>query len=73
MTVFAKKVAVAIEKVVSCKRIGIAVLGLEVPHAHLHLVPINNESDISFSKPRVEMSPEEFSALAARISSLIEL
>ena len=73
MTVFAKKVAVAIEKVVSCKRIGIAVLGLEVPHAHLHLVPINNESDISFSKPRVEMSTEEFSALAARISSLIEL
>lgn len=67
MMIFAKKVAQALEKVVPCKRIGIAVLGLEVPHAHIHLVPINSESDISFSAKRLEMSSEEFSSLADRI------
>jgi len=52
MMVFSKKVARAIEKVVPCKRIGVAVLGLEVPHAHIHLIPINSEADISFSRPK---------------------
>jgi len=51
MSVFSKKVALAIENVIPCARIGIAVLGLEVPHAHIHLIPINSETDISFSKP----------------------
>ena len=68
MMVFAQKVAKAIEKSVSCKRIGVAVLGLEVPHAHIHLVPINSENDISFSKPRVKLTPDEFMALAEDIS-----
>jgi len=57
---FAKKVALAIEEVVECKRIGIAVLGLEVPHAHVHLVPINGIYDIDFSKPKLSFSSEEF-------------
>ena len=67
MMVFAKRIAKAIEKVVPCKRVGVAVLGLEVPHAHIHLVPLNSESDISFSKPRVKLSQEEFAELAKKI------
>lgn len=69
MMVFAKKTGLAIEKVADCKRIGIAVLGLEVPHAHIHLVPIQSEADIRFDKERVKMSPEEFTALAAEINT----
>jgi histidine triad (HIT) family protein len=71
MMVFAKRVAIAIEKVVPCKRVGVAVLGLEVPHAHIHLIPINSESDISFQKPRVKMLPEEFKSLAKEISEAL--
>lgn len=67
MNVFAKKVALAIEKVVACERIGIAVLGLEVPHAHIHLIPINGIYDIDFSKPKLKLSQKEFEELAARI------
>nr|NQU91912.1 HIT family protein [Bacteroidota bacterium] len=64
---FSKKVALAIEKVVDCKRIGIAVLGLEVPHAHVHLVPINGIYDIDFSKPKLRFSQEEFLEIAESI------
>ncbi len=64
---FAREVAKAIEAVVPCERIGTAVVGLEVPHAHIHLVPINQIDDLRFDKPRVEMSPEEMSQLAAEI------
>ena len=67
MMVFAKKIARAMEKVVPCNRIGVAVLGLEVPHAHIHLVPINSEADISFSKPKLSLSEEEFKTLAEAI------
>jgi histidine triad (HIT) family protein len=70
---FAKKVALAIEKVVECKRIGVAVLGLEVPHAHVHLVPINGIYDIDFSKPKLKLSNEEFEQLAESISANINL
>lgn len=66
---FAKNVAKAIEKVVPCERIGVMVAGLEVPHAHVHLVPINAIGDLSFSNPRVEMSKEEFEALAQKIAA----
>ncbi|MDR2011227.1 MAG: HIT family protein [Bacteroidales bacterium] len=65
--VFAKKVAKAIEKNVKCKRIGIAVIGLEVPHTHIHLVPMDNEKDLSFSNPRVKLSNDEFVELAEKI------
>ena len=60
MMVFAKKVAKAIEKAVPCKRIGVAVIGLEVPHAHIHLIPISQEGDMDFKKEHVHMTPEEF-------------
>lgn len=68
MFLFAKKVARAIEKVVPCERIGIAVLGLEVPHAHIHLVPVNTVYDIDFSKPKLQFTKEEFMELAGAIS-----
>lgn len=67
LTTFAKKVALAIEKTIECKRIGVAVLGLEVPHAHIHLVPLQTESDISFSRPKLKLSQEEMESIAAGI------
>ncbi len=67
MMVFSKKVARAIEKVVPCKRIGVAVLGLEVPHAHIHLIPINSEADISFSRPKLQLTDEQFREIARKI------
>lgn len=72
MIVFAKKVAVAIEKNVECKRIGIAVLGLEVPHAHIHLIPINHGNEINFQNERVSLSKNEFSVLANEIFNTFE-
>lgn len=66
--VFAKKVAAKIEKVVSCKRIGLMVAGLEVPHAHIHLVPINAVSDLSFSNAK-EATPEALAEIAAKITA----
>jgi histidine triad (HIT) family protein len=67
MMIFAKKVAKAIQKVVPCKKIGIAVLGLEVPHAHIHLVPINELGDINFDRPKLELEKETFISLAEAI------
>ncbi|MCE1154611.1 MAG: HIT family protein [Bacteroidales bacterium] len=68
MMVFAKQVAVAIKAAVPCKRVGMAVLGMEVPHAHIHLVPLNKESDLSFQKAPVELNREEMAALARLIA-----
>jgi histidine triad (HIT) family protein len=56
---FAKKIAFAIEKAVPCKRVGMAVIGLEVPHAHVHLIPIQQENEMNFRNPKLELSPEE--------------
>ena len=67
MNVFAKKVARAIEKVVECERIGIAVLGLEVPHAHIHLIPINHIHDINFARPKLKFTDAEFNVIAENI------
>ena len=67
MMVFAKKVAKALEKAVPCKRIGVAVIGLEVPHAHIHLIPISQEGDMDFKKEHVHMSDEEFREVQKRI------
>lgn len=72
MTVFAKTVAKAIEKAVPCKRIGVAVMGLEVPHAHIHLIPINKESDMIISNPKQKLSNEEFVAIAESIKTVWE-
>ncbi len=65
---FAKSVARAIEKTFPCKKVGQAVIGLEVPHAHIHLIPINKESDMLFSNPKLKLSPEEFADIAKRIN-----
>ena len=66
---FAKKVAIALEKAVPCERIGVTVIGLEVPHAHVHLIPINALNDMNFAKPKLTMSAEELEMLAASISA----
>lgn len=65
---FAKEVAVKIKKVVPCVKIGVAVIGLEVPHAHMHLVPMNHIGDLNFTKERVKLTPDEFNRLAEEIS-----
>lgn len=65
--VFAKSVAKAIEKVIPCKRVGVAVIGLEVPHAHIHLIPINKESDMVISNPKLKLTEEEFKMIADSI------
>ena len=65
----AKKISHAIKKVVPCERVGVSVIGLEVPHAHVHLVPINSISDLDFTKDRVKLSSEEFKELADKISA----
>ncbi len=66
MHIFAKKIAKAIEKIVECKRIAVVVLGLEVPHAHIHLIPMNNESDVHFSNTKLNFSDEEFRNIASK-------
>jgi histidine triad (HIT) family protein len=65
---FAKKVALAVENVIPCQRIGIAVIGLEVPHAHIHLVPLQTLYDIDFKKPKLKIPREEFELVAGKIS-----
>jgi histidine triad (HIT) family protein len=65
---FTKRVALALKKAIPCKKVGVAVLGLEVPHAHIHLVPLNSESDINFSKPKLKLTAEEFTEIAAKIA-----
>lgn len=66
---FAKKVAQAIEKTVSCNRIGITVIGLEVPHAHIHLMPINTMDDMNFSRPKLSPTQEELVSIAREINN----
>ncbi|MBN2862382.1 MAG: HIT family protein [Bacteroidales bacterium] len=67
LTVFAKKVAAAIKASIPCNRIGIAVLGLEVPHAHIHLVPMDSMEDVNFRNPKLKLTPEEFAEIAENI------
>ncbi|WP_181305467.1 HIT family protein [Rufibacter sp. XAAS-G3-1] len=64
---FAQKVAAAVKKAVPCKKVGVAVIGLEVPHAHVHLVPINQISDMNFSSPKLKLEPEVMEEIAKRI------
>lgn len=68
LTLFARKIAKAMEKAIECKRIGVAVIGLEVPHAHIHLIPIIEERDMYFSKPKMTLPAEEMEAIAAAIA-----
>lgn len=73
MIIFSKKVAVAIKSHIRCNRIGIAVLGLEVPHAHIHLVPMDTMEDINFRNPKLKFSDEEFKEIAGAISKKVKL
>ncbi|MCR9153048.1 MAG: HIT family protein [Bacteroidetes bacterium] len=68
---FSKVVAQAVGKAIPCERVGVAVIGLEVPHAHVHLVPINNVSDIDFSRAKMQFPAEEMEAVALKIASYI--
>lgn len=72
MTIFAKKVAQAIQKAIPCQRIGLMVIGMEVPHAHIHLIPINKESDMILSNPRLKLMPEEFDNIATEIKKNLQ-
>jgi histidine triad (HIT) family protein len=67
LMLFAKKVAAALEKTVSCKRVGLMVLGMEVPHAHVHLIPINKEGDMSLANSPIQLSQEEMADLASAV------
>lgn len=68
---FSQKIAKAIEATIPCKKIGIAVIGLEVPHAHIHLIPINDIYDIDFKKPKLQLTSEELSEIARKIKENI--
>ena len=68
---FAQKVAKGMDKVIACERIGVAVIGIEVPHAHIHLVPLNNVSDINFERPKLKFSEFEMKSVADLIKSAI--
>ncbi len=69
--VFSKRVAMAIKKATDCRRVGVAVIGFEVPHAHLHLVPMNGMSDINFANPKLKLSGEELTSTATKIISFL--
>jgi histidine triad (HIT) family protein len=71
LMLFAKKLAPAIEKAIPCKRLGLAVIGLEVPHTHIHLVPLQEVGDINFTKPKLKPSAEELAGVAASIRSYL--
>ncbi|MBQ7310737.1 MAG: HIT family protein [Alistipes sp.] len=68
MVVFAKQIAAKIEKMTGCKKVAMVVLGLEVPHAHIHLIPMNTESDVDFRKEKLKLTPEEFAQIAAELN-----
>ncbi len=72
MMVFAKKVAAAVEQAIPCKRIAVVVLGLQVPHAHIHLVPINSEHDVDFKHEPLHLSPETFAEIQQKITAKLQ-
>ena len=73
LILFSRKVAEAIKSAIPCARIGVAVLGLEVPHVHIHLVPMDSMDDVNFRNPKLKLSPEEFKKIAEKISSRVVL
>ena len=72
MQVFAKKVAIGLKKAISCRRIGVTVIGLEVPHTHIHLIPMNSMSDVNFSNPKLKPTQEELESTATKIRSFLK-
>jgi len=69
LMMFAQIVAAALKKAISCQRIGVSVIGLEVPHAHIHLIPINSMDDMNFSRPKLKFTEEELEAIAEKIKA----
>ncbi len=69
---FARRVALALEQTVPCKRIGVAVLGMEVPHCHIHLVPLNTEGDLNFAKEKLSLTAQEMAGIAADIAAKMQ-
>ncbi|HVW13004.1 MAG TPA: HIT family protein [Mucilaginibacter sp.] len=72
LQIFAKIVATGLRKAITCKRIGVAVIGLEVPHAHIHLIPMNHVSDLNFSRPKLSFTPEQLHATAEKIRGALK-
>ncbi|MBQ2123482.1 MAG: HIT family protein [Bacteroidaceae bacterium] len=72
LMLFAKRVALAIKKAFPCKKVGMAVLGLEVAHAHIHLIPLQSEGDMDFRKPKLQLTAEEMAEIAAKIQAAFE-
>ena len=72
MNLFAKGIALAIENAIPCKRVGVAIIGLEVPHAHIHLIPLNSVEDINFERPKLKLSHEEFEGIAEAIRNQLK-
>lgn len=72
MMVFAKRIAKAIDRAIECKRVGVVVLGMEVPHAHIHLIPLNKEIDASFTQPKLKLTEEEFQKIAENIRNELD-
>lgn len=72
LNIFAKQIAKAIQKAYPCPKVGIAVIGLEVPHAHIHLVPLNNVGDLDFKRPKLELSKEDFEEISKNIISYLK-
>ena len=72
LQIFAKIVATGLRKAIPCKRIGIAVIGLEVPHAHIHLIPMNSVSDLNFARPKLSFTPEQLKATADKIREALK-
>lgn len=68
MMLFAKRVAAKIKQEIACKRVAVVVLGMEVPHAHIHLIPIQSENDVDFHREKLHLTPEEFRKIAAKLS-----
>jgi histidine triad (HIT) family protein len=67
LTLFSKQVAQALQKAIPCLRVGVAVVGLEVPHAHIHLIPLNSMDDINFARPKLKLSPDRLADIAAKV------
>ena len=67
INVFARDVALQLERAIPCERVGVAVIGLEVPHAHVHLIPLNGVADINFERPKLQVTPEDLAATATKI------
>ena len=72
LQLFAKRIAIAQKKVIPCQRVGQAVLGMEVPHAHIHLIPMQSEKDMLFSNPKLKLTEDEFKQIASAISAAME-